>query len=65
MINHVTREDHGNYTCRAVNSLGDSSAKAQLIINIPHQESIDATLTNDLLNNVVSKAKENVEKYDI
>uniref|UniRef100_A0A1I7VVU9 Peroxidasin n=1 Tax=Loa loa TaxID=7209 RepID=A0A1I7VVU9_LOALO len=61
-IIHATREDEGVYQCIARNALGMTSANATLKVYLPNQHILDESLTNEVLENIVKQAKENVNR---
>lgn len=64
-IIHATREDEGIYQCMVRNSIGTATAEAKLKIYLPHQEALDESLTGEILESIVEKAKQSVDRSKI
>ncbi|KAK0411598.1 hypothetical protein QR680_005736 [Steinernema hermaphroditum] len=61
-IGHVTRQDHGAYSCMAGNDVGAMTSEFRLSVEIANQNAIDQSLNDRLLKQIVHEAERNVDR---
>lgn len=62
VVDQVTRQDQGTFSCMAGNPVGAMTAEAKLTVDSSRLGSFDNRLDSNLLQNLVTEASENVDR---
>uniref|UniRef100_A0A914YB12 Ig-like domain-containing protein n=1 Tax=Panagrolaimus superbus TaxID=310955 RepID=A0A914YB12_9BILA len=61
-ITHISRHDHGLYSCMAGNAVGSMTAEAQLNVKSSQLDLLDSSLNSQVLKNIVQEASKNIDQ---